>query len=120
MKNEESRIQQACVRWFRFQYPKLLLFAVPNGGNRNAITGAILKAEGVLAGVSDLILMHPAGGYHGLCIEMKTPKGRQQESQKEFQQLVEGAGYKYIICRSLDSFVTEIREYLNSQGQDES
>lgn len=114
MKNEESRIQKACVRWFRLQYPRLVLFAIPNGGNRNAVTGAILKSEGVLAGVSDLMLMHPAGGYHGLCIEMKTPKGRQQESQKQFQRQAEAAGYKYIICRSLDSFVAEIREYLNS------
>lgn len=114
MKNEESRIQQACVRWFRLQYPRLILFAIPNGGYRNAVTGAILKSEGVLAGVSDLMLMHPAGGYHGLCIEMKTPKGKQQESQKQFQRQAEVAGYKYIICRSLDNFMAEIREYLNS------
>ena len=46
MKNEESRIQQSCIRWFRLQYPehRLRLFAVPNGGKRDAVTGAILKA----------------------------------------------------------------------------
>lgn len=113
MNNRESKLQQACVRWFRLQYPKLVLFAIPNGGYRNAVTGAILKAEGVLAGVSDLILLYPSGGYHGLCIEMKTEKGRQQESQKEFQHRVEAVGYKYAICRSFDNFAEVIREYLS-------
>ena len=47
-KNDEHRIQSACVRWFRLKYPKLknVLFAVPNGGRRDAITGARLKEEG--------------------------------------------------------------------------
>ena len=35
-----------------------------------AVTGARLKAEGVVAGVSDLLLLVPRGKYHGLCIEM--------------------------------------------------
>ena len=51
MNNAESRLQQACVRWVRYQYPDLVVYAIPNGGKRNAVTGAILKAEGVLAGV---------------------------------------------------------------------
>lgn len=113
MKHEESLIQQNCVRWFRLQYPKLarLLFAVPNGGARRPIEGKIMKAEGTLAGVSDLLLLYPSKGFHGLCIEMKTPKGRQQPSQKLFQRAVEEYGYKYAICRSFEDFMTEIRAY---------
>lgn len=44
--DEEHRLQVACVRWFRLQYPALshALFAVPNGGRRDAMTGAKLKA----------------------------------------------------------------------------
>jgi hypothetical protein len=32
-KHDESALQTACVRWFRFSYPKLalLLFSIPNG-----------------------------------------------------------------------------------------
>lgn len=111
--NEESRIQQACVTWFRYQFPRLVMFAVPNGGYRNAVTGAVLKAEGVLAGVSDLILLHPSGGYHGLCIEMKTPRGRQAETQKAFQKRVEGVGYKYALVRSFEEFQSVVIEYLS-------
>ena len=75
MRHIESQIQQNCVTWFRLQYPKIsrLLFAVPNGGARNAREAAIMKGEGVTAGVSALILLFPSGGFHSLCIEFKTP-----------------------------------------------
>jgi hypothetical protein len=42
----ESKLQIAMVKWFRLQYPDHVLYAIPNGGNRSAITGAIMKAEG--------------------------------------------------------------------------
>lgn len=114
MQNIESKIQQACVRWFRLQYPKYAgnLFSVPNGGYRNAVTGAILKAEGALAGVADLFLAVPNRFYSGLFIEMKQPKGRQQESQKRFQKAVEAEGYRYALCYSLDEFISLIKGYL--------
>lgn len=66
-KNDEHRIQSACVRWFRLKYPKLknVLFAVPNGGRRDAITGARLKEEGATSGVSDLILLKSNRFYGG-------------------------------------------------------
>lgn len=114
MLNIESRIQQACVRWFRLRYPRYagLLYAIPNGGKRDAVTGAILKAEGALAGVADLFLSVPNRSCHGLYIEMKTRKGRQQESQRRFQEAVEGEGYKYALCRSVDDFIAEVEGYL--------
>ena len=69
----EDRLQSQCVRWFRLQYPDTVIFAIPNGGQRSAITGALLKKTGTLAGVADLFLMTPTPEhyYHGLFIEMK-------------------------------------------------
>lgn len=114
MRHEESKIQQNCVKWFRLRFPEYRrnLFAVPNGGARRPIEGAIMKMEGTLAGVSDLILLVPSGYFHGLCIEMKTAKGRQQDTQKAFQEAVEAVGYGYIICRSFDDFRLQVEEYL--------
>ena len=85
--DEEHRIQCTCVRWFSLQYPQLdgRLFAVPNGGRRDAVTAAKLRAEGVVAGVADLILLKSNRDYGALLIEMKTTKGRQSESQKKWQ-----------------------------------
>ena len=113
---KESKIQQLCVRWFRLQYPEIasLLFSVPNGGTRILKEAIVLKKEGLVAGVSDLILLIPCGGYASLCIEMKTDDktSRQSASQKEWQKAAEAAGNKYIVCRSFDEFVTEVKKYL--------
>lgn len=116
MRHIESQIQQNCVTWFRLQYPSIarLLFAVPNGGARNAVEAGIMKGEGVTAGVSDLILLYPSAGFHSLCIEVKTPSksSKQTDYQKKWQALVEAHGNKYIVCRSFDEFRTEVKQYL--------
>lgn len=115
MKSREAEIQAACVRWFRYQFPKMakLLIAVPNGGSRDAREAVNLKIQGVVAGVSDLLLLTPRKGYGCLCIEMKTEKGRQSESQVEWQKEAETSGNKYVLCRNFDQFRDEVLSYLN-------
>lgn len=117
MRDEEHRLQSACVRWFRYQFPALAhsLFAVPNGGRRDAATGARLKDEGVLAGVSDLVLLQRRGGYGAMLIEMKTSSGRQAQTQRQWQRKVEADGYRYVVCRSIDDFTREVKVYLNNK-----
>lgn len=113
-KHIEDDIQEACVQWFRMQYRKLdiLLFAVPNGGRRNAIEASRLKKQGVTSGVSDLILLVPNNKYSSLCIEIKTDIGKQTENQKIWQARAELYNNKYVIVRSLVDFIKEINEYL--------
>lgn len=117
-RHNESRLQTICVQWFRLQYRCLaeLLFAVPNGGARSKIEAAIMQGEGVTRGVSDLILLVARGRYHGLCIEMKTEakNSRQSDNQKSWQALVEAQSYKYVVCRTLEQFVSEINNYILS------
>lgn len=113
--DEEHRIQCSYVRWFALKYPKLKerLFAVPNGGRRDAITAAKLKAEGVVAGVADLILLLPNRYYGALLIETKTAKGKQSQAQRQWQKLITERGeYRYIVCRSLDEFISEVEDYI--------
>lgn len=113
----ESHLQRNCFTWFRLQYPhlRLLLFAVPNGGSRNKREAAIMKAEGVTAGVADVILLKPSGGYASLCVEFKTEDGTQRATQKEWQTAAEGAGNKYVIVRSFDAFKEEVEAYLSAK-----
>lgn len=112
--DEEHRIQCACVNWFRLQYPDhaSALFAVPNGGRRDRVSGAKLKAEGVLPGVSDLILLLPRGRHHGLLIEMKTERGKQSQAQRDWQRDMVHRGYKYLVIRSIDEFIDMVTDYL--------
>lgn len=70
---------------------------------------------GKRAGVSDLILLYPTTKYHGLCIEMKASKGRQSESQKEFEAEVTANGYKYCLCHSCDEAIQEIKNYVRGE-----
>ncbi len=114
MRHKESEIQKNCITWFRLQYRRLskVIFAVPNGGFRNAREAAIMKSEGVTAGVADVILLVARGGFNSLCIEFKTAKGKQTELQKQWQKQAESNGNKYVICRSFDEFKTEIEKYL--------
>ena len=120
MKQQEHLLQCACVRWFAYQWPEYrgILFAVPNGGARSKATAGKLKAEGVVPGVADLILLVPRIEegcrymWHALCIEMKTAKGRQSPEQMEWQKKVEEFGYRYAVCRSLDEFMAVVNGYL--------
>lgn len=114
MRHVESRTQSAAVKWFRLQYPEYsyLLISVPNGVATSASQGRILKAEGMVAGASDLLLLVPRHGYGCLCLEFKTKDGRQSESQKIWQRETEKVCNKYVIIRSFDQFRAVIEEYL--------
>jgi hypothetical protein len=111
-RHEESKLQRACVLWFRVQYPAHTLFAIPNGGKRNAREAAILKAEGTLAGVADLFLMFPNKGYMGLFIEMKYGAGSQSAPQIAFQKKAEEQGYKYIVVNCIEEFMYQLNSYI--------
>ena len=102
----EESIQVACVKWFRLQYPNLVIFAVPNGGSRNLYEAKNMKESGTLAGVADLVIVGNGGKV--LFVEMKAGKNKQEDSQILFQNKVEKLGHKYIICRSKEQFMKEI------------
>lgn len=95
------------------QYPDLrYLFAIPNGGQRNAATGARLKAEGVKAGVPDIMLPRPNRNYHGLFLEMKVGKNVQSTEQKDYFFYLQRNGYWCDICYSWTEARDIILEYL--------
>lgn len=74
--------------------PRLkLLFAVPNGGKRDYVTAARMQAEGVKPGVPDVFLPVPAGGYHGMWIELKAGKNKPSEAQSVWLNLLRAHGY---------------------------
>lgn len=111
----EHTLQSRCVRWFRMQYPNMRhnLFAVPNGGYRTKTTAALLKDEGQLSGVADLILLKRKGKCGALLLEAKVKGNYQSDNQKLWQSLIEADGYEYRIFHSLEEFIEIVTEYLN-------
>ena len=97
-----------------------MLIAVPNGVATTERQGAILKAEGMLAGVADLLLLLPAQGYTMLAIEMKTDKGRQSPRQQAWQQEAERHGIRYEVVRSFDEFNYLIEPYMRDYERNKS
>ena len=80
------------VSWFR-KTQGTRIFAIPNGGGRTTGTGAMLKAEGVVAGVPDLFI--PAWN---LWVEMKRSKGgRLSPEQKDWIEYLEAVGHTVIV-----------------------
>jgi len=110
----EHAEQVATVNWFRLQHKQFAkcLWAIPNGGVRHIGTAVKLKAEGGMAGVSDLFLMMPAAKYHGLFIEMKVKGGKLSSSQKEFIANAILMGYRAVVCYGFDEAKQAINEYL--------
>ena len=108
-KSLEHSLQLTCVRWFRYQYPDLLLWHT-NGTAQNRKHGAILVGRGCMAGVPDLLFFY-RGQLHG--IELKTEKGRQSPKQKEFQAKFEKEGGQYYIVRSVDNFVSLVQSIVH-------
>jgi len=112
----EHAEQVATVTWFRMQYKQYnkCLWAIPNGSQRHIVAAVKLKAEGVMPGVSDLFLMIPKDGWHGLFIELKVKGGRVSEAQKEFMELATAMGYKAVVCYGFEQAKDAITNYLQS------
>lgn len=114
---DEHNLQASEVRYIRGVHPDLsgVFLCVPNGQKRTSRQTAWLKEEGLLPGASDMLLLKSTSQYGFLCIENKTPKGRQSPEQKVFQKEAERHGGKYIVVRSLDEFIKAITDYLNGE-----
>lgn len=113
--------QRAVMQWAAQNmqhWPALRwLFAIPNGGGRSAAQAAMLKAEGVKRGVSDLMLPVPRGGYHGLFIEMKKGIGVPSDvskEQREFLAFVHENGYRAEVAFGWQRAVEILEHYLGS------
>lgn len=87
-------------------------YAVPNGGYRTKKTGKNLKAEGLKPGIPDIHCFIAKAPYHSLYIEMKTETGDLTDSQEIVIPMLREQGHKVVICRSVNSALTEIFKYL--------
>jgi hypothetical protein len=114
----ERAHQVALIKWVRAAnatYPVLkLLYAVPNGGDRNLYVAKKLKAEGVMAGVADLCLPAARRGYHGLYLELKSEEGAATKEQKAFLRGVLEEGYCAVIAHGVDEARAVLEWYIGT------
>ncbi len=138
----EDKLQTMCIERFDMAYPELskMLIHVPNQrkckvrisakGKPYSPERILLARMGQRDGVSDLILLIKNSKHGNLCIEVKLRKGDiyridnknkmvdrttyQSKEQHEWELNAMTYGNKYVICRSVDEFMKEVNEYLNS------
>ncbi|QEQ96265.1 VRR-NUC domain-containing protein [Neptunomonas concharum] len=120
MRDREGSEQAAFFNWLRVRHPAVfdMAYHVPNGGSRKGgqKEGARLKAQGVKAGVPDICIAIPRGGYFGLYIEFKaTPPHNAVVSvtQKAWLEKLASQGYKSVLCKGFDALKAEVEAYLS-------
>lgn len=108
--------QETIIEWTKYQmgkYPELvLLYHVPNGGKRSTTEAARFKRMGVKAGVPDLVLPVPRGGYAGAYIELKVPGNRTTTQQEWWIERLRQQGYFVAVCYGNRQAIEKIMEYL--------
>lgn len=127
----EDSLTIACVRWFRLQYPREVIYHVPNerntkrklAGDRWVTTGegAKLKKMGVKKGVSDLVIPAPSACYNGFYIELKSERwkngkkvrGYPSKDQLEFLAAMHDYGYAVAVCWNVDDFMRYVSRYMD-------
>lgn len=116
----ESIAQCSVIEWWDvacrlYRLPARALKHVPNGGQRNARTGALLKKEGVRAGALDLLLTVASFSSHGLWIEMKAPNGVVSSAQKDEIKHLRDEGFCTAVCFSARDAIATIEAYLKER-----
>lgn len=112
----EHDLQKAFFKWARMHPEASRAYAIPNGGQRNVIVAAKLKAEGVRKGVLDVHLPLARGGSHGLYIEHKAGKNTLSEEQKEEADRLVVDGFTVaVVWDDPATSVTLTQQYLNGE-----
>lgn len=112
-KELEAKHQQEIILYMNKHYLKThIIFSVPNEipyPLPKKIMMEILSRltqNGLLKGVSDLVILCPDKRY--ITVEIKTSTGSQSPEQIIFQKRVESINGNYFLVRSLEDFINKV------------
>jgi len=118
MKQSESQLQRAVARVL--DASGLLWCHVPNGGQRHPAVAKKLKAEGVKAGIPDVMVFEqpyrPMGAgfryltHNGLALELKAGRNKPTAAQVEWHERLRKNGWRVEVCYTLDEVLGILRE----------
>ena len=118
VKMAEHEEQVALFNWAAYnvrKYPCLeYMFAIPNGGHRHISVAKKLKAEGVKAGVLDIMLPFASKRYHGLFIEMKFGRNKTTDQQNKYINHLTENKYCVAVCYNWEDAADVIKLYLSN------
>ena len=106
---------------FEGRYPALKnIFAVPNAAKRSVRLASMLRSEGMVSGIPDILLTWPQYSqdqppcirYCGLALEMKTKGGKVSDTQKDWLARLEAASWRTAVCWSSEEAWAVVCTYL--------
>lgn len=110
----EQAIHKAVVLHLKIRGVDGLVFLHPaNGGYRHAREAAQLKAMGVVPGAPDLLLWHNGRSY---ALELKTPNGRETETQVNMRLQLQRAGVETGIAYGMDAAIVVLENWKLLKG----
>jgi hypothetical protein len=113
MKLGEEQTQQIILfDWIRHAGLDDICFHIPNERRCSPQHGAILKRMGVKAGVSDVAIMRPSRGFHGMFLELKSSKGKISPLQSKFMADMHREGYATKVAYGSEEAIFIIKHYL--------
>jgi len=115
----EARLQRVAIEWLRSlatERGDILSFHVPNNVWTDKRTAARLEAEGVEAGVADIVVLFPGG--RTAFIELKVKGRYQSKAQKAFQATCRALGHHYHLCVCAHEYevVPQLTGFLAAHG----
>lgn len=112
----EHAEQVALCRWLDFR--QIPYAAIPNGGHRHVAVARKLKAEGVKAGVPDVVLFKPSlheGITKHVMVELKrphmrgVPKGRTSVPQREMHEVLRNNAWIVVVAFGFDDAIKQLQ-----------
>lgn len=113
-KSKEVVHQVNSIGWVRHNHPEIFAWHVKNEGLKSIGTAVKDKQEGVIKGVSDILLIGPNGFA---AIELKRAiksDSKVSKEQKEFLEKVSETGCYAAICYGFEMFKLAIEDYLSN------
>ncbi len=114
----EQSDQRNLISWFKLQYPKELLFAIPNQLVRSDCQAFMMGKEGLVSGIPDLMLACPKKGYCGMFLELKRlakpgePRGKLTKRQEIILEHLSSRRYLAVVCYGFDECREAVLNYM--------
>ena len=108
----ENQIQSSILQYLQLLENQVKLTYLRN----NSFAGKIKRADGSSGwinnnrrGSADIIVFLVGG--RALFVAVKNEKGKQSDNQKQYQELVEKLGFKYVVARCIDDVAWSMEEH---------
>ncbi len=113
----EGQHQKAAFSWLSLQYPEVrrVTFHPANGGSRNVVEAKSLKAQGVTAGVPDMVCLYPSRSYHGFICEFKHGNNGLTSTQSEFIHCLANLDFYCCVCYTWFEFMEHFLYYIGKR-----